>query len=495
MNSPKRRSLCWVFRLIGVIAAGTCLGFAPPNFAAQVPTVQQLADRYWSLYCARFPTQCALDRQDPLSGELEDLSPAANRKWQQDLNALLIDVDRIPRPTLSADDRLTLDLLQRCIRDEILRASLPWALVPITPVSGPQIDLTQVYRQAVGEENFISRMQAFPKQVADLELNMHAAAQSGFVLPCVLIERILPQIDMSTIGHRIVEELRTERNKADPKNPAKLVPVLAPSDSLVSCVIASHVEPALRSLHAYLLDEYMPLCRSSIGLGDVAGGDAIYAAALRLHATIPIKPEVAHEMGLREVGRLKQLLDKEKFSSGPSILDRDEIQERRNFNRTFIVPSHLPAFRGCAGVPYAYWYRWYIFDYLPMDLNRLPSALGISSSLVGRYTAAMLVIDTGIHAKGWTYDQAVAYMRENTARTDAEIESDVIRCISLPGEAAGAEIGWEKFNALRQEAEGKLGDRFDLRVFNEFMLSGGPMPLDMLEMRMRMWIAEQAKSP
>ncbi|MCO6436845.1 MAG: DUF885 domain-containing protein [Phycisphaerae bacterium] len=492
MNSPKRRSLCWVFRLIGVIAAGTCLGFAPPNLGSQVPTVQQLADRYWSLYCARFPTQCALDRQDPLSGNLEDLSPAANRKWQQDLNTLLIDTDRIPRPTLSADDRLTLDLLQRCIRDEILRASLPWALVPITPVSGPQIDLTNFDRDTRVDDAYIARLRAFPIQIADLELNMHTAAQSGFVLPCLLVERTVPQVNVRSGGRLIklalIVPLSTcGTNETIEESNARWASTTA--------AVNEQVDSALRSLHAYLLDEYMPLCRNSIGLGDITGGDAIYAAALRLHATIPIKPEEAHEMGVAEVARLRKELAS---FTDEDIRAAEEWRRREavgSYGYQLYLPLNLPEFRR-----HARFTAFFGSDLLTITFPRQPSDeetrfQRIVSVQKGINSAAMLVIDTGIHAKGWSYDRAVAYMRENTTRTDEEIESDVIRCISLPGEAAGAEIGRQHFDALRREAEEKLGDRFDLRVFNEFMLSGGPMPLDMLETRMRVWIAEQAKSP
>ena len=475
---------------LAVAAPGsTPLAAAPPPFQ-RPPSLQQLADRYWSQDSARFPARAVAFTTDCGPATLEDLSPAANRKWQDDLNGLLKDVRRIPAGTLNAADRLTLELLERSIRDEILRSSLPMALVPLTPFSGPLVDLRTFTRQPNCDDQFISRLKYFPKQIADLESNLHAAARSGYVLPCLLVEKVLPQIDMNKDGEQIITKLRTIPFSGD-----RSQPVLESAESPLTRAVSLYVEPGLRSLHAYLLDEYMPLCRSSIGLGALPGGNEIYTAALRLHATIPVLPEGAHELGLTEVKRLRDLIEEEKISSRISPLDWDEFQKKRNFIGTFTFSSDTPAFRRQAGITYPYWFHWYICDYLPLHQNKLPTAIGNCSILMDHYSAALLVVDTGIHAKGWSYDQAVAYLKNNTSRTDREIESDVIRCVSLPGEAAGAEIGRQLFNALRREAEEKLGDRFDVRAFYETLLSEGPMPLDLLESRMRAWIESRGKSP
>ncbi len=112
------------------------------------------------------------------------------------------------------------------------------------------------------------------------------------------------------------------------------------------------------------------------------------------------------------------------------------------------------------------------------------------------WRACRLVVDTGIHAKGWTRDQAVAFMRANTALSEQNIESEINRYIGWPGQACGYKLGELKIRAWRSSAENALADRFDLRAFHEMLLGAGELPLDILEHRVERWIAAQtAPSP
>ena len=104
------------------------------------------------------------------------------------------------------------------------------------------------------------------------------------------------------------------------------------------------------------------------------------------------------------------------------------------------------------------------------------------------WRACRLVVDTGLHAKGWTKPQAIAFMRDNTALTDANIEAEVNRYISWPGQALGYKIGELKIRELRARAEKALGPKFDLRAFHDAVLSGGAVPLDVLERTIDGWI-------
>ena len=107
------------------------------------------------------------------------------------------------------------------------------------------------------------------------------------------------------------------------------------------------------------------------------------------------------------------------------------------------------------------------------------------------WRACRLVVDTGMHAKGWTKAQAIAFMRVNTALTDANIEAEVNRYISWPGQALGYKIGELKIRELRARAEQKLGARFDLRSFHDAVLAQGAVPLDVLERSVDQWIASR----
>ncbi len=114
----------------------------------------------------------------------------------------------------------------------------------------------------------------------------------------------------------------------------------------------------------------------------------------------------------------------------------------------------------------------------------------------GRLTAEMwrairLVVDTGLHAKGWTQDQAVQYFFDNSAIPEGAVRSEVRRYITTPGQATSYKIGMLKIEELRANAEAELGDQFDIRGFHDVVLGGGALPMPLLEMRVNNWIADQ----
>jgi uncharacterized protein (DUF885 family) len=111
------------------------------------------------------------------------------------------------------------------------------------------------------------------------------------------------------------------------------------------------------------------------------------------------------------------------------------------------------------------------------------------------WRAARLVVDTGIHAKGWTREQAQAYMHDNTALSDHEIETEVDRYISWPGQALSYYLGEMAIMGARKKAEAALGPKFDIRAFHDTVLQLGSVPLPVLEARIDTFIAEGGKSP
>ena len=116
------------------------------------------------------------------------------------------------------------------------------------------------------------------------------------------------------------------------------------------------------------------------------------------------------------------------------------------------------------------------------DYGRLSSEL---------FRAVRLVVDTGIHAKGWTRDQVVEFMRKSGAVDEPTIQSETDRYIAWPAQACSYKIGQLKFLELRERARKELGPKFDIRTFHDEMLNGGSLPLDLLEARTEKWIAEQ----
>ncbi|WP_265569913.1 DUF885 domain-containing protein [Sphingomicrobium nitratireducens] len=123
-----------------------------------------------------------------------------------------------------------------------------------------------------------------------------------------------------------------------------------------------------------------------------------------------------------------------------------------------------------------------LYDTPAKDMGRLSYEM---------WRATRLVVDTGIHSKGWTKQQAIDFMTDNTALTAANIEAEVNRYISWPGQALAYKIGELKIRELRARASEKLGDRFDLRAFHDVVLGQGSVPLDVLEAQVDAWIAAE----
>jgi uncharacterized protein (DUF885 family) len=105
------------------------------------------------------------------------------------------------------------------------------------------------------------------------------------------------------------------------------------------------------------------------------------------------------------------------------------------------------------------------------------------------------VVDTGVHAKGWTREQALAFMLENTALAEHEVTTEVDRYISWPGQALSYYLGEMAIVEARAKAEAALGDRFDLRFFHDTVLQLGSVPLPVMTARIDEWIAAGGPDP
>jgi uncharacterized protein (DUF885 family) len=116
------------------------------------------------------------------------------------------------------------------------------------------------------------------------------------------------------------------------------------------------------------------------------------------------------------------------------------------------------------------------------DYGRLSSEL---------FRAVRLVVDTGLHAQGWSRDQVVAFFRQTGAIDEPTIQAETDRYISWPAQALSYKLGQLKFRELRSRAEQELGAKFDIRLFHDEMLSGGVLPLDLLDSRTTSWIRGQ----
>jgi uncharacterized protein (DUF885 family) len=122
-----------------------------------------------------------------------------------------------------------------------------------------------------------------------------------------------------------------------------------------------------------------------------------------------------------------------------------------------------------------------IYDTPAKDMGRLSYEM---------WRACRLVVDTGIHAMGWSKERAIAYMKDNTALTDANIEAEVNRYISWPGQALAYKLGELKIRQLRAYAAKELGPKFNLPAFHDVVLGQGAVPLDVLDAQVKDWVAK-----
>ncbi len=154
--------------------------------------------------------------------------------------------------------------------------------------------------------------------------------------------------------------------------------------------------------------------------------------------------------------------------------------------------DNIPRFRTYHGYT-AFSEGWGLYaEYLGKDMGFYGDAFSDFGRLSGEiWRAVRLVVDTGIHAKKWTEQQAIEYALQNSPRPEASVRSEIRRYFNNPGQATAYKIGMLKILELRAKAMSELGDEFDIRGFHDAVLGSGPLPLPLLESRIDAWIGSQ----
>ena len=502
----------------------------------------------------------------------------------------------IDRAALSPQDQLSYDLFAWHYRNRVGTYPFKPYLYELRPREGLQTLSEQAellpFATVTDYENWIARLKAVDRYVDQYRALLEVAIREKRTQPRVIMERVEPQL-AALIGANAEENPFYEPFKRIPES----IPAAerARLQSEGRAAVATVVIPAYARFEKFFRERYLPAARQTDGIWDTPDGAAFYRKLVALHTTTNLSPEEIHELGLKEVARIRGEMDriiqqvgfKGSFQEFLTFLRTDPqfyYQSPEELFRAYSVlakqidPELVKLFRRLPRTPYgvrpipmtsapntttAYYQGpaldgsragyFYVNLYKPevrpkyeMEVLTLHEAvpghhlqialaqeqtdlpafrrnadatafvegwalyteslgeqLGLYKdpySKFGQLTydmwrAVRLVIDTGIHAKHWTRQQAIDYFKANAAKTEADIINEVDRYISWPGQALAYKMGQLKILELRTLAQQQLGSRFDIREYHDVVLSNGAVPLDVLEREVKEWIARKAVEP
>jgi len=179
---------------------------------------------------------------------------------------------------------------------------------------------------------------------------------------------------------------------------------------------------------------------------------------------------------------------------GTETLSLHEASPGHHFQGTIAQEVQaLPKFRRFGTYYVAYGEGWALYaESIGKELGLFADPYQWFGRLNDEQLRAMrLVVDTGLHSKGWSRERAIAYMTDNSALADTDIVSEVERYIVIPGQALGYKIGQLEITRLRAEAERALGPKFDLKAFHRVVLTDGALPMSVLATKVREWVSVQ----
>jgi len=433
-------------------------------------------------------------------------------------------------------------------------------------------------------DDFIRRMKKFPDWVDTAISNMNTGIRHGNTTPRAAMLKVPDQLKPLFQGDPSASVFY---------KPLTLMPdsfSVADSSRLVveySNAIRDFIQPAYKKLHDYIVDVYLPKCRTSSGLIDNAKGTSEYAYWVNFWTTSPMDPDSIFAFGLREVSRIRREMDsirtvtgfkgdlpaffawvsKDKqffpFSTEQQVLDRFrsfeammqprlkelfnlvpkagfEIRATEKFrqagaNAQYMRPSadgsRPGIFYEVIPDPKAYnsygMETLFLHEAIPghhfqvalqqemalpdfmknvffgafsegwgLYAETLGNELGMYRDpyqYLGHLNADMersvrLVVDVGLHHKGWSREKAIDYILENQPLTRPVAEQRIERYMVIPAQALSYKIGEQKILFLRQLARERLGSAFDIREFHDQILKDGAMPLSILDAKIRRWI-------
>lgn len=437
-------------------------------------------------------------------------------------------------------------------------------------------------------EDWLKRLDDYIAFLDTSIANMKEGIAKGIVLPKVLTEKTIVQLE-EFITKPVEEHLFYRPIQSMPEGISQ-----ADRDRLeqeYQNVIETKLRPKYTELKQFLVAEYLPVCRTTSGIGALPNGAATYNYLIKLHTTTNLTADEIHELGQREVERILVEMEEAKNQIGfkgdikaflefirnspeqipfqdpqEVIANFNQIKEKitDKFDQVFeltpkadFVVRRTEAFREASAsaeyvpgtkdalrpgifyvpIPNVSKYNkfadeaLFLHEAIPGHHYQLslqqenkalpkflhPESLGVfvegwalyAESLgkeLGLYDdpiqyfgmlsmemhrAIRLVVDTGMHSKGWTREQAIQYSLDHEAESEASIISEIERYMATPGQALSYKMGQIKIRTLRTKAEQKLGAQFDVRAFHSQVLNSGSLPLVLLEEKIENWINSQ----
>jgi uncharacterized protein (DUF885 family) len=593
-----------VFRLIGQSACVAVLcataHAAPAKTPATPEKMNQLYADYWEDYLRANPIAATFQGDHRFDDQYGAVTSAEQRAQSRALAEKYLARSAAFDPAkLPAEDRISYDLLRYQLQQVLDGLRYPANLIPVDQFNGPHLLMAQLgsgrsaqpFETVRDYENWLKRASSYAPAVDGMIADMRTGIAQGIVMPKALILRVLPQLeDMSTDDldkNVFMGPVRKFPASFSVEDKARLT-------EAYTKLVREQLSPANRKLLAFMHDTYLPAGRDAVGLGALPGGQDWYAFQARRSTTTALTPEQIHEIGLREVARIRAQFEeamvrvgfkgtlKEFFqylNTSPDLRfkSREDIQAAYENLRPRVEAkvdqlfARLPkapfeirpveAFREVSAAPASYQrgtpdgkrpgifyfnaYKpetrttfttnaFFLHEAIPghhferslaQETTGLPAfrrfggttafseGWGLYSEMlgqeigmyddpwqwVGRLTAEVwrgvrLVVDTGIHAKGWTREQAIEYFKDNVPQDEVTAVQEVERYIAVPGQALSYKIGELKLRELRTRAEKELGSNFDVRAFHNEVLAHGSVPLDVLDAAVNRWIAAQKKA-
>jgi uncharacterized protein (DUF885 family) len=456
--------------------------------AARPGAVNVMVEEYFIARRALQPAWAASFGLPPAPGAPVEIAPQAIA------NRLRLDRDALARALaldvrgLSAAEQFTHALFVHDLREGIEGAHFPDELLPFSAPDGgfgpwtAQAAARGVVPLATAaqREAWLEQLALWPSWVRQVEANLIAGQARGVALPAPGAEWV------------------ARRVAAVAKSPFALPPAtlrsLATADREAFVrrhaeVLETQVRPAIARLQQVVAERMVPGARTTEAWVDLPLGADWYAYRLRVATGLPLDAKAWHQAGEREVARLEAVLQAMRGAVGPGAPEAADVGPPVPAPPTARPPLRLEPLP-IAAVP-----RWR--RVMPRLAHRhgygLYRALSVESPAeqaleAARQAAAMIVVDTGLHAERWTRTQAAEYLTDHTVLSPAAAEERVDAALTLPTVWLAPGAGYLRLRQLREEAERVQGPRFDAAAFDRQLAVDGPLPLGILEDRIRRWL-------